>query len=37
MDTVLRSIQNVIVYIDDLRIYTQDHYDFLKDLDQFLQ
>jgi hypothetical protein len=36
MEGVLRNISNVIVYIDDLLVHTQNHEDHLKVLDQVL-
>jgi hypothetical protein len=36
MEGVLRNISNVIVYIDDLLVHTQNHDDHLKVLDQVL-
>ncbi len=36
MEGVLRNISNVIVYIDDLLVHTQNHDDHLKVLDQLL-
>jgi hypothetical protein len=36
MEGVLRNISNVIVYIDDLLVHTQNHVDHLKVLDQVL-
>ena len=36
MEGVLRNIANVIVYIDDLLVHTQNHEDHLKVLDQVL-
>jgi hypothetical protein len=37
MEGVLRNISNVIVYIDDLLVHTQNHEDHLKVLDQVLE
>ncbi len=36
IEGVLRNISNVIVYIDDLLVHTQNHEDHLKVLDQVL-
>jgi hypothetical protein len=37
MKGVLRNISNVIVYIDDLLVHTQNHEDHVKVLEQVLQ